>query len=84
MRWPWARALKDRLVRRADVIDIQQGEPDQKVGDRAELWLEGDLAAILSFAAGRKILQSMSAGEAETLGQKRKKRPRWGRFFERF
>ena len=52
--------------------------------DRAELWLEGDLAAILSLAAGRKIpasaenskvLQSMSAGEAETFGQKRKNRP---------
>ena len=54
------------------------------VGDRAELWLEGDLAAILSLAAGRKIptnaednrvLQSLNAGEAETFGQKRKNRP---------
>jgi hypothetical protein len=54
------------------------------VGDHAELCLEGDLAAILSLAAGRKIpagaedskiLQSMSSGEAETLGQKRKNRP---------
>ena len=54
------------------------------VGNRAELWLEGDLAAILSLAAGRKVpasaedskvLRSMSAGEAETFGQKRKNRP---------